>query len=73
MDNRDIETLFKIGDKVITDLTNQEGIIKNIVIRDKEWTNRIKYLVEMKKKGFFGRTKEEWVFEDMLNKLKVQN
>lgn len=65
-----MEPIFKKGERVKIDAFDDIAIVIEIVERPSEYATRYKYLVEFKKKGFFGeKVRTEWIFEGMLDKF----
>ena len=61
-----MKTYFKLGEVVhcegLRPFNNIDGVVKKIVLRDKYWSYREKYLIEIEYKNIFGYiiTKNEW-------------
>ncbi len=65
-----MEPIFGKGERVKTDSFDDIGIVIEIVERPPEYATRYKYLVEFKKKGWFGeKIRTEWIYEGMLDKF----
>lgn len=64
---------FKKGERVKTDSFDKIGVVIEIVERPEEYATRYKYLVEFKKRGWFGeKVTTEWIYEGMLDKFLTQ-
>lgn len=66
-----VEQIFKVGEKVIEDIYDREGVIKTVTLRDPEYVYRYKYLVEYTSKSLFGKEKkwEQWEISHTLRKI----
>lgn len=65
-----MEPIFGKGERVKTDSFDDVGVVIEIVERPPEYETRYKYLVEFKKKGWFGeKVRTEWIYEGMLDKF----
>lgn len=65
-----MEPQFKKGERVKTDAFDKIGVVLEIVERPEEYATRYKYLVEFKKRSWFGeKTTTAWIYEGMLDKF----
>ncbi len=65
-----MKPIFGKGERVKTDFFDDVGVVIEIVERPPEYATRYKYLVEFKKKGWFGeKVRTEWIYEGMLDKF----